>query len=59
MAFPGEAKFEKVKQTSDRVYLLEYIQSKRRIFFWMQEPDRSKDEENAKKLNDTINPNSG
>ena len=50
MAFPGDAKFEKVKQTADRVYMLEFSANSRRIFFWMQEPDKTADEENAKKL---------
>jgi hypothetical protein len=34
--FPGEAKFEKVKQTQDRVYLLEISGGVQRKFFWMQ-----------------------
>lgn len=34
--FPGEAKFEKVKQTTDRVYLLEISGGVQRKFFWMQ-----------------------
>jgi len=38
--FPDEAKFEKVKQTTDRVYLLEMKATQQRHFFWMQEDDR-------------------
>lgn len=38
--FPGDAKFEKVKQTKDRVYLLEFASTKQRFFYWMQEDDR-------------------
>ena len=34
--FPDEAKFEKVKQTKDRVYLLEMKATTQRHFFWMQ-----------------------
>jgi len=34
--FPGEVKFEKVKQTKDRVYLLEISGGVQRKFFWMQ-----------------------
>ena len=34
--FPDEAKFEKVKQTTDRVYLLEMKATQQRHFFWMQ-----------------------
>ena len=36
IVFPGDAKFEKVKQTTDRVYLLEYPATQQRYFFWMQ-----------------------
>lgn len=36
---------------SDRVYLLQYRNSSRRFFYWMQEPDASKDGEVADKLN--------
>ena len=53
--FPGEAKFEKVKQTKDRVYLLEISGGVQRKFFWMQEEDRDKDEERAQKVHNTIN----
>jgi 26S proteasome regulatory subunit N13 len=34
--FADEAKFEKVKQTDDRVYLLEMRDTKQRFFYWMQ-----------------------
>ena len=34
--FTDLAKFEKVKQTDDRVYLLEIQPEPRRLFFWMQ-----------------------
>ena len=34
--FPDIAKFEKVKQSDDRVYLLEVQPEPRRLFFWMQ-----------------------
>jgi len=34
--FPDEAKFEKVHQTKDRVYLLEMRETKQRYFYWMQ-----------------------
>lgn len=62
--FPGEAKFEKVKQTTDRVYLLEISGGVQRKFFWMQvseaaltvkEEDKEKDEERAKQVHNTIN----
>jgi hypothetical protein len=53
--FPDEAKFEKVKQTKDRVYLLEMTATAQRHFFWMQEPDKEGDEERAKKVHNTMN----
>lgn len=53
--FPGDAKFEKVKQTEDRVYLLEIQPGPRRLFFWMQEPDRDGDADRCKKVHEAIN----
>lgn len=34
--FPGDCKFEKVKQSKDRVYMLEFT-SGERLFYWIQE----------------------
>jgi hypothetical protein len=34
--FPDESKFEKVKQSEDRVYLLEMKATEQRLFYWMQ-----------------------
>ena len=53
--FPDDTKFEKVKQTKDRVYLLEFKSTQQRYFYWMQESDSSKDEENAKKVHNSLN----
>lgn len=55
MIFPGDAKFEKVKQSNDRVYLLEFHQSKQRHFYWMQEKDEEGDAERCKQVHNTIN----
>jgi 26S proteasome regulatory subunit N13 len=55
MIFPGDCKFEKVKQSKDRVYLLEFHQSKTRHFFWMQEKDEEGDAERCKKVHSTLN----
>jgi hypothetical protein len=55
MVFPGDCKFEKVKQSNDRVYMLEFHQSKSRHFYWMQEKETENDEENCKKLNNILN----
>ncbi len=53
--FPGDAKFEKVKQSKDRVYLLEFSSTMQRHFYWMQEEDKEKDAENALKTHNVIN----
>lgn len=52
--FPLMAAFEKVKQSSGRIYILRYFGSDRRFFFWMQE-DPSKDEDICKRVNELIN----
>lgn len=53
--FPGDCKFEKVKQSNDRVYLLEFFSTQKRWFYWMQDADKTKDEENAKKVHNILN----
>ena len=53
--FPDVAKFEKVKQTEDRVYLLEVQPEPRRLFFWMQEDDKEGDAERARKCHNACN----
>ena len=53
--FPGDAKFEKVKQSKDRVFLLEFPSTQQRHFYWMQEADKATDQENATKLHNVIN----
>ena len=53
--FPDIAKFEKVKQSQDRVYLLEVQPEPRRMFFWMQEDDKEGDADRAKKCHNAIN----
>lgn len=45
----------KVKQSEDRVYLLEIQPEPRRMFFWMQEPDKENDAERMKKCHNAIN----
>eukprot|EP00941_MAST-03F_sp_MAST-3F-sp1_P002715 g2715.t1 len=53
---PGDQTFEKVDTgvASDRVYLLQYSGIERRFFFWMQEPDATKDAENVRKLKERM-----
>lgn len=41
--FPEEATFEKVGQSSGRVYLLKFKHDDRKFFFWMQEADKDMD----------------
>eukprot|EP00005_Dracoamoeba_jomungandri_P005178 CAMPEP_0174261442 /NCGR_PEP_ID=MMETSP0439-20130205/11433_1 /TAXON_ID=0 /ORGANISM="Stereomyxa ramosa, Strain Chinc5" /LENGTH=320 /DNA_ID=CAMNT_0015345917 /DNA_START=32 /DNA_END=994 /DNA_ORIENTATION=- len=56
IVFPEDGiEFKRIKQcTTGRVYLLEWQQTGRRLFFWMQEPSESKDEENCRKINEYI-----
>lgn len=50
-----DAYLEKVnKCTTGRVYVLKYLSSKIRLFFWMQEPKEDDDHELVKKFNDAI-----
>ena len=53
--FPGDAKFEKVKQSKDRVYLLEMVPTKRRYFYWIQEDEPEKDKERCTKVHNVLN----
>lgn len=43
LVFPEEAVFEKVQQSSGRVYILKFKQDDRKYFFWMQEPNSEGD----------------
>ncbi|EGZ10305.1 hypothetical protein PHYSODRAFT_564524, partial [Phytophthora sojae] len=55
--FPDDAHFAKVDtgRPEDRVFILQYKNSSRRFFFWMQNKDASRDEELVKKVNDCMN----
>ena len=53
--FPGDAKFEKVKQSKDRVYLLEFVSTQQRFFYWMQEEEKDKDSENSRSVHCHLN----
>lgn len=58
LVFPGDQTLEKVDtgRPNDRVYLLTFRPSaSRRFFFWMQEPDGSKDEERVREFNRMMN----
>ena len=50
--FPNCAKWQKIEQCKDgRVYLLKFMDSNRREFFWMQEPSNEKDQETEQHIN--------
>eukprot|EP00003_Mantamonas_plastica_P031357 TRINITY_DN811_c3_g1_i3.p1 TRINITY_DN811_c3_g1~~TRINITY_DN811_c3_g1_i3.p1 ORF type:complete len:344 (+),score=126.75 TRINITY_DN811_c3_g1_i3:79-1110(+) len=56
---PEMATFDRVEQAKDnaknnRVYVLNFTDSDRVEFFWMQEPKEEKDEENVKKVNEAL-----
>ncbi|KAK9097671.1 hypothetical protein Syun_024716 [Stephania yunnanensis] len=53
--FPKEAVFEKVTQSSGRVYILKFSTDNRKFFFWMQEPKADGDSEICKLVNIHIN----
>jgi len=59
MIFPGDAKFEKVKQSKDRVYILNFIQGNQRHFYWFQDKDEEEDAERCTKINNAINGTEG
>jgi len=52
--FPEEATYKKVK-SQNRIFLLEFKDSSKKHFFWMQEPSEDKDEEYLTKINQFIN----
>ncbi|KAJ7969458.1 Regulatory particle non-ATPase 13 [Quillaja saponaria] len=53
--FPDEAVFEKVNQTSGRVYILKFNTDDRKFFFWIQEPKSDSDSELCSSVNYYIN----
>ncbi|KAK8472794.1 hypothetical protein PHAVU_002G302400 [Phaseolus vulgaris] len=53
--FPNEAVFEKVNQTSGRVYILKFTSDDRKFFFWMQESNADGDLQLCSSVNDYIN----
>ncbi|XP_065062858.1 proteasomal ubiquitin receptor ADRM1-like [Rhopilema esculentum] len=54
--FPDDAEYKKVPQcTTGRAFVLRFKLSRRKFFFWMQEPKDDKDEDFCKKINDLLN----
>ncbi|XP_010541909.1 PREDICTED: 26S proteasome regulatory subunit RPN13 isoform X2 [Tarenaya hassleriana] len=55
IVFPDEAVFEKVNQSSGRVYILKFNSDDRKFFFWMQEPRAEGDAELCSTINQYLN----
>ncbi|KAF5176137.1 Proteasomal ubiquitin receptor adrm1 [Thalictrum thalictroides] len=53
--FPEEAVFEKINESSGRVYILKFNTDNRRFFFWMQEPKADQDSQICISVNFHIN----
>lgn len=53
--FPDEAVFEKVNQSSGRVYILKFSSDDRKFFFWMQEPSADGDLAICNSVNSCLN----
>lgn len=53
--FSGDCKFEKVKQTEDRVYILQFNSSDRRFFYFFIDDEKDKDTDNCKKVHNLLN----
>jgi len=53
--FPEEATLRKVKEANGRVYVLEFKNGDKKLFFWMQEPNASKDDQYCADINKFIN----
>lgn len=53
--FPDEGVYEKVNQSSERVYILKFQTDDRKFFFWMQEPDSDSDMQICSAVNLFIN----
>lgn len=53
--FPDDAVFRKVKEANARVYVLEFKNDDKKLFFWMQEPKTDKDEQYCTDLNKFMN----
>ena len=57
--FPEEAEFKKIPIAKERVYMLQFKSSSRKLFYWMQEPKEDKDEEYCKRVNLIISGQNG
>ncbi|KAJ2718647.1 hypothetical protein GGI07_005657 [Coemansia sp. Benny D115] len=55
IVFPGDVTLEKVKQSSGRVYVVKFLTSSHRSFFWMQGADAEQDAQIVKRVNAALN----
>ncbi|XP_020093926.1 26S proteasome regulatory subunit RPN13 isoform X3 [Ananas comosus] len=55
IVFPNESVFEKVSQSSERVYILKFSSDDRKFFFWMQEPRADGDLQICNSVNSYLN----
>ncbi|XP_070043949.1 26S proteasome regulatory subunit RPN13-like [Nicotiana tabacum] len=55
IVFPEEAVFEKVNQSSGRVYILKFCTDDRKFFFWIQEPAADNDAQICSSVNFHLN----
>merc|ERR1711935_36745 len=54
--FPGSSFFDRVNKTNGgRIFHLNFADFDDKYFFWLQEPDQSKDDHIVKQVNDIIN----
>ena len=52
--FPEDAEFKHLKDKPGRIFLLKFLTSSKRLFFWMQEPSSVNDDLFCKNINDLI-----
>uniref|UniRef100_A0A6B2L7N2 Uncharacterized protein n=1 Tax=Arcella intermedia TaxID=1963864 RepID=A0A6B2L7N2_9EUKA len=55
MLFPNDATFKKVESAKGRVYVLQWVSTDKKLFFWLQEPTEEKDKEYVENVNKYIN----
>lgn len=55
IVFQGDASFNKVKNSTGRVFYLKFESYDEKFFFWIQEKDTTKDDDICKRVNDLIN----
>jgi len=57
--FDGDATFKRIKQFKDgRIVMLEFKESGKREFYWLQDEKEDKDDSNVQSVNKHLNPSS-